>query len=207
MGYSTILDILGSIVVGGFLLLLLGNVNDAAVKNVYNNSEELVLQQNLATTCSIIENDFRRIGYCKNYNLIPTTAAILSATDSSISFLTDVNDKGVVDTLKYYLGSPSELASTPNPRDRFLYRVVDNETPVGVDLGVTQFKLVFFDVYGDTIPFPIATSDLTTISTMEINVAVENVYAYGDSSRDGDSMYSSAFWRQIRLAAMNLKER
>jgi hypothetical protein len=207
MGYSTILDILGSIVVGGFLLLLLGRVNDAAVKNVYNNSEELILQQNLATTCLIIENDFRRIGYCKNYNLIPNTAAILSATDSSISFLTDVNDKGVVNTLKYYLGPTSELASTPNPRDRFLYRVVDNETPVGVNLGVTQFKLVFFDVYGDTIPFPIATPDLTTISTMEINVAVENVYGYGDSSQDGDNMYSSAFWRQIRLAAMNLKER
>ena len=206
MGFSSILDILGSIVVGGFLLILLWQIDDSAVKNVYNNSEELILQQNLATSARILERDFRRIGYCKNYNLIPKTNVITSATDSSISFLTDVYDKGVVDTLKYYLGPTSELASSPNPRDRFLYRVINNETPVGVNLGVTQFRLVYFDVYGDTLFTPI--SDLSQISSMEINIAVENVVGYGgDSPEEEQSKYSTAFWRQIRLAAMNLQKR
>lgn len=206
MGFSTIIDILGSIVVGGFLLLLLARIDDQSVKNIYNNSEELILQQNLATLSSIIENDFRRIGYCKNYNLIPKTDFIVSATDSSISFKTDVYDQGVVDILKYYIGPASELASSPNPRDRFLYRVVNNDTPVGVNLGVTQFRLVYFDVYGDTLHFPI--TDRSLISSMEINLGVENVVGYGDASLNGgDDMYSSAFWRQIRLAAMNLQKR
>lgn len=205
MGFSTIIDILGSIIIGGFLLLLLGRIDDEAVKNIYNNSEELILQQNLATTSSILENDFRRIGYCKNYNLIPKTDVILSATDSSISFKTDVYDAGVVDVLKYYIGPTSELTSTPNPRDRYLYRVVNNDTPVGVNLGVTQFKLVFFDLYGDTLHFPIA--DLSLISSIEINLGVENVVGYGDASLGGDDIYSSGFWRQIKLAAMNLQKR
>jgi hypothetical protein len=203
MGFSTILDIIGSIVIGGFLLLLLWRIDDAAVKNVYNNSEELILQQNLATTARILERDFRRIGYCKSYNLIPKTNVITSATDTSISFLTDVNDAGNVDTLKYYIGPTSELSSTPNPRDRFLYRVVNDEVPVGVNLGVTQFKLVYFDVYGDTLHTPV---DLSLISSMEINIAVENVVGYGGAD-DEDSKYSTAFWRQIRLAAMNLQKR
>ncbi len=206
MGFSTIMDILGSFIIGGFLLILLWQIDDAAVKNVYNNSEELILQQNLATSARILERDFRRIGYCKSYNLIPKTNVIVSATDTSISFLTDVNDQGNVDVLKYYIGPVSELSSTPNPRDRFLYRVVNNETPVGVNLGVTQFKLVYFDVYGDTLHTPIA--NLSRISSMEINIAVENVVGYGGNSPEEEqSKYSSAFWRQIRLAAMNLQKR
>ncbi len=205
MGFSTIMDILGSIVIGGFLLILLGRVNDSAVSNIYNNSEELILQQNMVTVASIIENDFRRMGYCKNYGLLPKTNVIVSATDTSIAFKTDVYDQGNVDILKYYLGSTSELTSTPNPRDRFLYRVVNNDAPAEVNLGVTQFKLVFFDVYGDTLHFPIA--DLSLISSMEINLAVENVVGYGDENEGGGNMYSTAFWRQIRLAAMNLQKR
>ena len=203
MGFSTILDILGSMIIGGFLMLLLWQIDDAAVQNVFNNSEELILQQNLATTSEILEHDFRRIGYCKNYSLIPKTNVIVSATDTSISFLTDVNDQGNVDVLKYYIGPTSDLASTPNPRDRFLYRVVNNETPVGVNLGITQFKLVYFTVYGDTLHTPI--TDLSLISTMEINISVENVVGYGGV--DDNNKYSSAFWRQIRLAAMNLSKR
>lgn len=206
MGFSTLMDILSSIIIGGLLLILLWQIDDSAVKNVYNNSEELILQQNLATSARILEHDFRRIGYCKNYSLIPKTNVITSATDSSISFLTDVNDAGKVDTLKYYIGPTSELSTTPNPRDRFLYRVVNNEIPVGVNLGVTQFRLVYFDVYGDTLYTPI--SDLTLISSMEINIAVENVAGYGgNSDEDQGSKYSTAFWRQIRLAAMNLQKR
>ncbi len=198
MGFSTLIDIVGSMIIGGFLMLLLWRLDDAAVRNIYNNSKELTLQQNLAVTAMILENDFRRIGYCKTYTNIPTTNVITSASDSSISFLTDVYDVGDVNTLKYYVGSPSELLSTPNPRDRFLYRVVDSETPASVNLGITQFRLVYFDQLGDTLHSPV--SDPSLIASMEINIAVENVDGY-------DEQYSSAFWRQIRLAAKNLQNR
>jgi len=198
MGYSAILDIIGSMIIGGFLILLLWRLDEAAVKNLYNNSQELVLQQNLATVATILENDFRRIGYCKNYSLIPQTNAISQATDTSISFLTDVVDDGNVNTLRYYTGPTSELLSTPNPRDRYLYRVVDDGAPIGVNLGVTQFRMVYFDQTGDTIPQPVTQPSL--IASVEINIAVENVSGY-------DEEYSSAFWRQIRLAAKNLQNR
>lgn len=204
MGFSTIIDILGSMVIGGFLLLLLLRIDDSAVQNVYNNSEELILQQNLVVTADILERDFRRIGYCKNYNLLPKTNDIILATDSSISFLTDVYDEGKVDTLHYYLGPVSELASTPNPRDRYLYRVVNNDNPVEANLGVTGFRLVYFDRYDDSLQTPI--SDLSLIGSMEINLAVENVVAYGENPTD-TANYSKAFWRQIKLAAMNLQKR
>jgi hypothetical protein len=199
MGFSTLIDIVGSMLIGGVLLIILWRLNDATTQNTYNYSGELSLQQNLATTAEVIEYDFRKIGYCADWNKIPDPSkAIILADSNKIKFLTDIQSDGIVDTMYYYLGPTSELPQTENPRDRILYRVVDSETPKGANLGITEFKMVYFNALGDTIPFPITQPGL--ISSMEINVTVENTAAY-------DQKYSSAFWRQIRLVARNLKNR
>ena len=198
MGFSTIIDILGSMLIGGTLLVILWRLNDATTANTYNYGGELSLQQNLATVATIIEHDFRKIGYCANWNIMPDSGRIFLADSSKIKFLTDVQNDGVIDSMYYYLGPTSELSMTENPRDRVLYRVINNETPVKSNLGVTQFYLIYFNPLGDTIPFPITEPD--EIATMEINLTVENTDAY-------DQQYSSAFWRQIRLVARNLKNR
>jgi len=199
MGFSTILDILGSMIIGSILLSITLRLNDSAKGKTYNNSAELSLQENMATVAQIIETDFRKIGYCADWNKFPDPSkAVLYADASSIKYLTDIDSDTNMDSVRYYLGPTSELLSSPNPRDRMLYRVVNNETPKSANLGVTQFRLVYFDALGDTIPPPITTPGL--ITSVEINLAVESVAAY-------DTAYSSAFWRQIRLVARNLKNR
>lgn len=204
MGFSDVLDLAGSILIGGLIMLILFRMNSTAVENVYNNGGELSLQQNLAVTAKVLENDFRKIGYCAVWTKIPDPSkSILLADSTRIKFLTDIDKDGTgpdgeVDTLYYYLGSTSELTETANPRDRFLYRVINNESPKGINLGVTQFKLIYFDALGDTINFPITVP--SEIYTLEINLTVENVAGYNEQ-------YSSAFWRQIRLTARNLRNR
>ena len=199
MGFTTILDILGSIIIGGILMTIAWRLSDAATEKTYNNSGELALQQNLATVAQIIEWDFRKIGYCADWNKLPDpTKAILYADTSSIKFLTDIDADGTLDSIYYYLGPTSELSETENPRDRVLYRVVDKETPVKSNLGVTRFYLVYFDALGDSVHLPV--SNYGIIASIEINVVVENVAAY-------DQKYSSAYWRQIRMVARNLKNR
>jgi len=199
MGFSTILDILGSMIIGGILISIAWRLNDAATEKTYNNSGELSLQQNLATVAQIIEFDFRKIGYCEDWNKIPDpTKSILYADETSIKFLTDVDNNNTVDSIFYYLGPTSELTETPNPRDRVLYRVVNNETPAPSNLGITSFRMVYFDALGDTLYLPIY--NYGAIASVEINLTVENVAAY-------DTAYSTAFWRQIRLVARNLKNR
>ncbi len=199
MGFNVILDILGSTVIGGILLMTLFRIHGTAVENTFKGGGQLIAQQNLATTVQILESDFRKIGYCADWDKIPDPSkAILSADTSSIRFLTDINSDGNVDTLSYYLGSTSELKETPNPRDRFLYRVVNSEKPVGVNLGITQFSLTFFNTLSDSILFPITQPG--EIYTMQIDITVEDVAAYNQE-------YSTVFWRQIRLAARNLRNR
>jgi len=199
MGFSTILDILGSIIIGGVLMTIIFRLSDAATEKTYNNSGELSLQQNLTTVAQIIEYDFRKIGYCADWNKLPDPSkAILFADTSEIKFLTDIEPDGNLDSLHYYLGPVSELSVTENPRDRILYRVINDEAPVQSNLGITQFYMIYYDALGDTIYFPVDNYGL--IASIEINVTVENVAAY-------DTSYSRAYWRQIRMVARNLKNR
>jgi hypothetical protein len=199
MGFNVILDILGSTVIAGILMLNMFSVQDSAVKNAINGSAELTTQQNLSSTVQLLEHDFKKIGYCADWNKIPFPSHAITYADSNeIRFLTDIEKDGYVDTMHYYLGPTSELLSTPNPRDRYLYRVVNSEQPVGVNSGITQFRLSYFSVLGDSIYFPV--SDPREIYTMQIDITIEDVAAYNQE-------YSSAFWRQIRLAARNLRNR
>ncbi len=199
MGFSTLLDILGSMIIGSILLTTTWRLSDAATEKTYNGSGELSLQQNLVTIAQIIENDFRKIGFCEDWNkLADPSKAIISADLSSIKFFTDTDLDGSLDSVRYYLGPTSELYQTPNPRDRMLYRVVNNEQPGGSNLGITQFYMIYYDALGDTINLPITIPG--EIASVEINVTVENVAAY-------DTSYSSAFWRQIRMVARNLRNR
>jgi hypothetical protein len=199
MGYTTILDILGSIIIGGILMTIAYRLSDTITERTYNHSGDLTVQQNLATAAQIIEYDFRKIGYCKNWNLIPDpTKALLFADTSAIKFYTDIDNDGVVDSIHYYLGPTSELSSTANPRDRLLYRVLNGEPHRSANLGITQFRLVYYDALGDTLTPPIGVNG--GVTSIEINLTVESTDAY-------DQKYSKAFWRQIRMVSRNLKNR
>ena len=206
MGFSSLLDILGSSIVGSLLLLILLRLNNASVENTYKNSGELIVQQDLVEVVKLIEYDFRKIGYCANFNKIPDPSkSILLADSNKITFLTDVaelptypNGDGNVDTLKYYLGSTIELSNTPNPEDRMLYRVVNGQTPGGSNLGITLFHLTYYNSLGSLLNPPIAQTG--EIATIQIDIEIENTAAY-------NNQYSTVFWRQIRLVSRNLKNR
>ncbi len=199
MGSAAIIDIIGSIIIGGFILLILFRTNASATENTYDNSSDLIVQEDITTIVQLLENDFRKIGYCEDWTKIPDpTKSIIYADSSGIKFLTDTQNNGTVDTLYYYLGPTSDLPNTPNPNDRILYRQVNNNTPQKISLGITEFNMLYFGALGDTLTFPITAPG--AISSMQITIRVENSEAY-------NYKYVDAFWRQIRLAARNLRNR
>ena len=200
MGYAAIIDIAGSIIIGGMLLGILFKLNNSASWNMYTNSGELNCQTNLAQMSLIIENDFRKIDYCADYTNIQDPAnAIISADSSSIKFLSDLNKNGVMDTVYYYLGPASELNSTLNPRDKILYRIVNSSPKMGSDAGITRFYMVYYNVNGDTIQTPVSSSNLPLINDIEVNMNIENI------GIDSTKLYS--YWRQARLTVPNIKNR
>ncbi|MBK7865648.1 MAG: hypothetical protein IPJ75_00855 [Ignavibacteriales bacterium] len=200
MGFSAMIDILGSTIIGSIIFLILLRINDAATQSTYTYMGDVIVQGNLVATIQIIEHDFRKIGYCSSYSKIPDPSkAILIADSNRIKFITDIYPhNGVVDTLEYRTGPTSELTETPNARDMYLYRNVNNVSAKGSNLGITQFKLLYFNTLGNKLATPVAIP--SEIATIQIDVTVENVAAY-------NNQYSTAFWRQLRLTARNLKNR
>lgn len=199
MGFSTLIDILGSTIAGGMLMMILFRLNDAAVQNTYNYGNDLIVQQNLVEVVTLLEYDFKKIGYCKDWTKIPDPSqAIITADSTSITFLTDQNNDGIVDTMRYYVGSRNDLSGTPNPNDRMLYRVVNNATPASANLGITQFNLLYYDALMNLLSFPI--TNTSQIQTIQLSITVESPYSYAND-------YQRVFWRQIRLSAKNLRNR
>ena len=108
MGAQVLLDILGSVIIGGLLLLTLQRFNNDNVANNYKYSGEMIVQQNLVEVVRQIEYDFRKIGYTNNYKqLIARATAIVKADSSTLWFLADLPKgrfdygDGTVDTIKY----------------------------------------------------------------------------------------------------------
>lgn len=199
MGTNVILDILGSVLIAGVLMLSIFRLQNSSTEDLYRGTGNLTAQTNLATIVQILETDFRRIGYCADWQKIPIpTESILSADSISIRYLTDTNNDGIIDTMHYYFDPTTDISETPNPRDRYLYRVINGESPVNVNLGVTQFEMEFYNSLGTKLNFPIA--DPREIYSMQIDISVEDVAAY-------DQKYQTIFWRQIRMAARNLFNR
>ena len=199
MGATTLLDIIGSIIVGGILLLILFRLQATASETSYDSSQDLIVQQNLTTLIDIIQSDFRKVGYCADYTKITNPADVILFADSNkIEFIADLNDAGVLDTVEYYTGPTSELSNTPNPNDRLLYRIINNETPMGSNLGVTEFKLIYQNALGDTLSTPV--NPTGQIASIQIDLEVENSEAMNNE-------YQNAFWRQVRFTTRNLNNR
>lgn len=222
MGFTTLIDIIGSTIIGGLLLLILIRMNITSMQNNYDYGGERIVQQNLVDVVQLLEYDFRKIGYCRDATKIKAAYAIIQADTSSITFQTDlpiitspVSDlqygDGIIDTVKYYLSSTSTLSSTPNPNDRILYRVVNHAAAAGSNLGVTKFRITYYDALGDqlgTTSNPLPSSAPFGISSMRIDISVENPVAVTDPSSGNAYTYDKrAMWRQVRIASRNFTKR
>lgn len=199
MGFSTILDILGALVIGGLLLLILLRLNGNITENYIIHGSDRSLQRSLAETAVVIEKDFRKMGYCADPSKITEELSIVIAADSEyISFYSDVDQDGNLDIMTYYLSDTTALSGTRNPRDRILYRQINGDMPFMISTNVTRFVFEYYDVFGTKLAVPVASP--TMISHMKISIKVEDPEAYNEQ-------YSNAYWQQVRLSSRNLRKR
>lgn len=201
MGYSTMLDIVGSIIIGGVLMVTLLSTNSNAVQNTYNYGGDVSIQIGLTGLTQAIDSDFRKIGYSSIQTIVldPTKVIILADT-SSIKFLSDVNNNGSIDTVYYYLGPTSELSYTTNPRDRILYRIT-HDTSAAVTMknpGVTIFRFTYSDSSGNILSCPVSSPG--KIAKIQIALKMESAIPY-------NGVYVSTFWNSTKRISVNVLDR
>jgi hypothetical protein len=198
MGFSSLLDTLGSIIIGGLLLMTIIRLNSNAIENSFVYGNDRNVQRNLVDAAMILENELRKIGY--NANPADTTDVskyVLIADSNRVKFLADLNRDGKFDTIFYYVGTITEESGTPNPNDRVLYRQLNTAAAAPISYGVTQFSLIYFNALDDTMSFP---TNPATVKSMQVSLKIEDESAYNNN-------YSSAYWRLLRMSSRNLKKR
>jgi hypothetical protein len=203
---GTLLDMIGSIVFGGSLIMITLNANSAARETQDKYAGDMCVQQSLTDVVSGVESEFRNMGF----GVADTAATILNATPESITFLSCLDGTGTnVDTIRYWAGATDELLDTQNELDRPLYRTQNGSGRMMVGV-VTTFLLKYIDHNKSVLSTPVAAIDLKNIQTIEITIEVQNPYAnYREAgtvkSGERNALYSSSLWQQTRLASQNFK--
>ena len=221
MGQTTLVDIIGSFIIGGMLFLVALRLNAQAVENSAQNNANYLLQRNLVVLVTLLENDFRQIGYCATPGKIQEPAkSVLTADSSRFKFLTDLWRNGVggnVDTVEYWLGLPSEIPETTNPRDCYLYRKVNSNSADKWKLGITMFRFHYYAT-GTELPLSTPVADPTNVGLMQLDVQLEspqrltqqqyNVITTKINGRDttvADTSDYQIYWRQIRMTSKSMQ--
>jgi hypothetical protein len=171
------LALIGSLVIGGIFLLSLWGFQADLRDHSFINTNDLIVQQNALKMTELLEADLRQIGMGVD-SLIVAAAGV-----HSISYYADLGADGSVDLVAYALSNPSAASDTPNPRDKILYRGVNGATQVNAAMGVTDFRLKYFDRNGNQ------TNDAAKIKTIEMTLEMESTIPY-------DGKYAHFFWRK-----------
>ena len=183
---SSHLNLIGSIIIGGLLFLTINRFGSTMNQNSTEKVLDSITIQNASSISQLIEFDFNRMGLGVPQN----TLALVQADTNSISFLSDIDKNGVIDTVHYVLSDINAASSTENPRDMILYRLLNNQSQQDAALGVTEFKLRYFNSIGNE------TTDMTQITTFEITLTVESI-------APSNNRYSTFYW-QTMISPPNL---
>jgi hypothetical protein len=158
---NIVLDLLGSSLIGGAVLLMMINFNLFQSNTAFSSDSELHLQQNAKTLAEILNHDLRKIGY--RYD----STAFVQADSEYVSFYSDIDRNGSIDKVEYFLGDTTTASATTNPKDRVLYRIVNNDTIKGPSLGLTKSKFSYLNSLGSE------TSNLAEIKYIKAELWIE----------------------------------
>jgi hypothetical protein len=181
---NILIDIIGSTFIGGMIMLLILKLNLYSQNVSYSSDNELKMQQNAKTLAEILDYDLRKVGY--NYD----STAIITADSNRIKFYADMDEPGstgygTMDIVEYFLGDPSKVSSTINPKDIVLTRVLNGtDTLSGPSLGLVKLVFSYFDKgfvttnITDSIKFIKTELWVESLEPTEVNFGTQTGYPF-----------------------------
>jgi hypothetical protein len=177
------IDIVGSTIIGGIVMLLLFGVNAQISSTSANTIRSTYASRNIIDAAYIIEHDFYKIGYRVNTNIITV------AEENKIEFKADLDNDSIPDVVTLYLGTIQEASGTYNPKDRPLYRKINtNSQTVSF---VREFKVSYLDSIGNEINY-----SLLTNQTVRDQIYGFEVYIKIESDEPIDGIYPFIEWKR-----------
>ena len=182
---GTMLDILGSVIVGGLVILGMSQFildRQAAMIESTDETTAHILNESVTTT---LMNDLRKIGHN-----VKTPPAFLLCRPTALTALGDIDNNGVVDTIRYWWSGA--VTSTPNPNDSLLFRQINSQPVSGMDVGLVNLRFVYTDVNNA------ATTTPSMVRSVVVSIATQG-------KLPTDEEYPEAF-SEFRISPRNLNK-
>jgi hypothetical protein len=190
---SVLIDLIGSAIVAGYVLMLGLGINTNISSTAVASTTTVTVQEFVILAASVFEADLKKMGY----GLVDPTTGIAVADSNRIRFRADMNRNGSIDSVEWYVGP---LITKPNGLlVRNLYRKYNNGTPQIVAANVKTFSLRYLDQDGG------ATSTLSNIAVVETTIEISSPYMVADQVKPEDQQYITTIWRQGRVVARNIR--
>jgi len=192
---SVLLDIIGSVIIGAYVLLMGIRLNSNINDHVQASIVTLNLQETLVDAVRTMESDFRKIGYG---TIDPRTALEVTQPDH-IRFKSDLNRDGFIEHVDW---AWQKVVDASGDTTLELIRHVSGEAPMLILSDVTSFRLEYFTETGA----PADTTAKGQIMEIQTAVKIRSPFKVADAIKGSEEMKEvEGFWRQTRLASRNLK--
>jgi hypothetical protein len=178
---QAIYDLIGSILIGGIVLTMLLQFNASVMEGAASQTFSTIVQSNITAVGEMVEHDFRKIGY--RVGAFPDSA-IIYADSTQIVFRGDIDNNKALDRVTY-LFNRQVASAHENPRARLLYRTVNGTGSQSIDLGITRFRLTYYDknktlITQNPVPSP------SRIASITVTMDVESVASYDGAYQGGN---------------------
>jgi hypothetical protein len=194
------MDLIGSVIIAGYVILLSLRLNMNINDNSVATSTNVNLQEAMVDIVQVLESDWKKIGF----GLPDPTLAVAYADSQKIRFRADMDRNGTIDSVEWYVGSSMlKITGKGNVRDslyvRNLYRKYNNGTATLSAVNITQFNLKYLDQDG------VATTTLSNIAMIESTIAISSPFKVVDQVNPDKTAYATTIWRQGRTSTRNTK--
>jgi hypothetical protein len=186
---SVMMDIIGSMVVAGMLMMMVMGINVNMSSETYKSFTELNIQTQSIQLARILEFDLYKAGYS-----VAKPGVIAIADTARLKFYTNLfNVAGRRDSVEYDLGAL--VTSSPNPNDKSLYRY-ENTTMVFINFSVTRFVLSYYNSRDSLLAAPVTGSNRDSIKSIRVLLTLQSPVPF-DTTTSGGSSYVTTYYQKL----------
>ena len=228
---ALVLDLIGGLFVGGFLLIIALSATDTATTEFYNYNSDAIVQQNLARMSDVIQYDLRKMGFG-----IPEAqkATILNISQPNrLKFLTHLNSDPdcivnisglsidtIVDSVEYQVVPfdsidyyDTVIVTYQVRRRLFISPNYTSDMSIGIIGNPEAFR--YLDQVGNPVAFISETRMVeVTLTAYDPRVVLSTAWIVSRLNVIGNEdfrirelrrLLRASYWRQTRLISKNLK--
>ncbi len=198
-----------SYIIAGILIVAIITMNNSVSNSASDITMSQITREKMKNITETISGDIQKIGYNRagktekkfevaNHHKVKFYSNIDNSTENSVELVTwELTDDPV--------------SSTANPNDYILKRIVDDQSgnieTTKIELGVTDFRIAYYDKYGanieDSLSTPLPSSQRDDVKQLYIRIKIESpekIYQGVNS----EGRYKPSVWEK-RFSPPNLE--